>query len=72
MDSERPAAAAVLKRLRALGIKQMIMLSGDNQRVADAIAQRIGLTRAVGGLMPEDKVAAIKELAAGGVAMVGF
>ena len=71
MDSERPAAAAVLKRLRALGIKQMIMLSGDNQRVADAIAQRIGLTRAVGGLMPEDKVAAIKELSAGGVAMVG-
>jgi Cd2+/Zn2+-exporting ATPase len=71
MDAERPAAADVLKRLRALGIKQMIMLSGDNQRVADAIAGKIGLTRAVGGLMPEDKVAAIKALAADGVAMVG-
>jgi Zn2+/Cd2+-exporting ATPase len=71
MDAERPAAAHVLKRLHALGIKQMIMLSGDNQRVADAIAQKIGLTRAVGGLMPEDKVAAIKALAADGVAMVG-
>jgi Cd2+/Zn2+-exporting ATPase len=71
MDAERPAAANVLKRLRALGIKQMIMLSGDNQRVADAIAQKIGLTRAVGGLMPEDKVAAIKALTADGVAMVG-
>lgn len=71
MDAERPAAANVLKRLRALGIKEMVMLSGDNQRVADAIAQKIGLTRAVGGLMPEDKVAAIKVLSANGVAMVG-
>ncbi len=71
MDAERPAAAAVLRRLHALGIKQMIMLTGDNQRVADAIAAKIGLTRALGGLMPEDKVSAIKVLDATGVAMVG-
>lgn len=71
MDTERPAAANVLKRLRALGVKQMIMLTGDNQRVADAVAAKIGLTRAFGGLMPEDKVAAIKILDASGVAMIG-
>ncbi|MBL8552223.1 MAG: heavy metal translocating P-type ATPase [Hyphomonadaceae bacterium] len=71
MDSERPAAAQVLRRLRALGVTQMIMLTGDNQRVADAIAAKIGLTRALGGLMPEDKVTAIKTLQADGVAMIG-
>ena len=71
MDSERPAAVAVLKRLHALGVKKMIMLTGDNQRVADAVAQKIGLTQAYGALMPEEKVAAIKILDATGVAMVG-
>jgi len=73
MDSERPAARGVLQRLRELGIQRMIMLTGDNQRVADAIALKVRLTEARGALMPEDKVAAIKELAThrGGVAMVG-
>lgn len=73
MDSERPAARGVLQRLRELGIQRMIMLTGDNQRVADAIALKVRLTEARGALMPEDKVAAIKELAShrGGVAMVG-
>jgi Cd2+/Zn2+-exporting ATPase len=51
----------------------MIMLSGDSQQVADAIARAIGLTDAWGNLLPEQKVAAIKELIAseGKVAMVG-
>lgn len=73
MDTEREAASAVIERLRRLGVQQMIMLTGDNQRVADAVANKVGLTEARGGLMPEDKVAAIKNLAQrnGGVAMVG-
>jgi Cd2+/Zn2+-exporting ATPase len=73
MDTEREAAKSVLQRLRGLGMQQMIMLTGDNQRVADAIAQKVGLTEARGALMPEDKVTAIRELAShkGGVAMVG-
>ncbi len=73
MDTERGAARPVLQRLRQLGVQSMIMLTGDNQRVADAIATKVGLTEARGGLMPEDKVAAIKQLAGhkGGVAMVG-
>ncbi|MDO9488171.1 MAG: HAD-IC family P-type ATPase, partial [Sphingomonadaceae bacterium] len=55
-----------------LGITRMIMLSGDHQKVADAVAQEVGLDEAWGGLMPEDKVAAIKKLAAEDkVAMVG-
>ena len=49
------------------------MLSGDHQLVADAIAREVGLTDALGGLMPEDKVAAIDRLRTeeGKVAMIG-
>lgn len=71
MDAERASASTVLTQLRALGIERMVMLTGDNQRVADAIATRIGLNEAFGSLMPEDKVAAIKKLSADGVAMIG-
>src|SRR5690606_13991109 len=53
-------------------IERMIMISGDHQRAADAIAREVGLDEAWGDLMPEDKVAAIRKLRAQGkVAMVG-
>lgn len=72
MDTPRRSAVETLRRLRALGITRMIMISGDNQRVADAIASEVGLDEAWGDLMPEDKVAAIKKLKAEAkVAMVG-
>jgi Cd2+/Zn2+-exporting ATPase len=72
MDTPRVAARAVVARLRELGMTQMVMLSGDNQRVADAVASSVGIDRAFGDLMPEDKVEAIKKLRAEGeVAMVG-
>ena len=72
MDTPREAAKAVMVRLRALGMTRLVMLSGDNQRVADAVAQSVGIDRAYGDLMPEDKVEAIKALRAEGeVAMVG-
>ncbi len=62
MDLPRPEAAAVLKELKDIGIRKMVMLTGDNQRVADAIAEKIGLTDAHGDLLPEEKVAAITNL----------
>ncbi|MFM9962269.1 MAG: heavy metal translocating P-type ATPase [Planctomycetaceae bacterium] len=72
MDTPREAAKNVIARLRALGIRRMIMLSGDNQQVATAVAKEVGLDEAWGDLMPDDKVAAIKKLSAQeGVAMVG-
>ncbi|TAJ71561.1 MAG: heavy metal translocating P-type ATPase, partial [Gallionellaceae bacterium] len=73
MDTPRPVAAQVMRELQALGIKKMIMLSGDNQQVADAVAKTVGLTEARGDLMPEHKVETIKALIAseGKVAMVG-
>lgn len=62
MDLPREAAVATLKRLKEMGIKKMIMLTGDHQNVGDAIAKQIGLTEAKGNLLPEDKVTAIQEL----------
>lgn len=73
MDTPRPAAAQVMAELRKLGIERLIMISGDNQQVADAVAKTVGLTEAQGDLMPEQKVEAIKDLRTkhGKVAMVG-
>jgi Cd2+/Zn2+-exporting ATPase len=73
MDTPREIAASVMTRLRALGIETLIMISGDNQEVANAVAKSVGLTEAQGDLMPEQKVEAIKKLRAqhGKVAMVG-
>lgn len=72
MDTPRPAARRTLEKLRSLGISRMIMISGDHQKVADAVAREVGLDEAIGDLMPEDKVEAIKKLRAETkVAMVG-
>ncbi|MCG2841480.1 heavy metal translocating P-type ATPase [Sandaracinobacter sp. RS1-74] len=72
LDTPRAAARPALEVLRALGVKRMIMISGDHQKAAEAIAGQVGLTEAWGDLMPEDKVDAIKKLRAEAkVAMVG-
>lgn len=72
MDTPRAAAGPVIEKLRTLGMTQLVMLSGDNQRVADSVARSVGIDRAFGDLMPEDKVRAIQKLRASGeVAMVG-
>ncbi len=62
MDTPREAAAETLTRLRSLGIHRMVMISGDNQRVADVVAREVGLDEARGDLMPGDKVETIKAL----------
>nr|WP_321230140.1 heavy metal translocating P-type ATPase [uncultured Psychroserpens sp.] len=62
MDVPRKTAASTLRRLKEIGVKHMVMLTGDHQNVGDAIAKQIGLTEAKGNLLPEDKVEAIKEL----------
>ncbi len=62
MDTPRKEAKSTLERLKEIGIKRMIMLTGDNQKVADAVAKEIGLTDAWGSLLPEEKVDAIREL----------
>lgn len=73
MDTPRESARAVVLELHRLGIEKTIMLTGDNQRVADAVAKHVGITVALGDLLPEQKVAQIAELARSSsrVAMVG-
>ncbi|MEX0723606.1 MAG: heavy metal translocating P-type ATPase [Gracilimonas sp.] len=73
MDTPREDAKEVIQQLRSIGLTHLIMLTGDNQRVADAVAKAIGIDDPKGSLLPEDKVEAIKELrkSDGEVAMVG-
>ena len=73
MDTPRDGVRDVVAALHRLGIEQTIMLTGDHQRVADAVAAQVGIRVARGDLLPEQKVAAIAELSRSSsrVAMVG-
>lgn len=72
MDTPRGTAKDALARLRALGIKRMIMISGDHQRVAEAVAAEVGIDEARGDLLPENKVEVIRAIRdTTRVAMVG-
>lgn len=71
-DEPREDVQRTLQELRAVGVRQLVMLTGDNAGVARAVAERVGIDDFRAGLMPEDKVTAIRELTAHGtVAMVG-
>ncbi|MCE9605499.1 MAG: cadmium-translocating P-type ATPase [Planctomycetia bacterium] len=61
-DAPRPHVRRTLNRLRELGIETLIMLTGDNKGVAEAIGREVGIDQIRAGLLPEDKVAAIREL----------
>lgn len=73
MDTPREEARQTIQELRSAGIQRMIMLSGDNQQVATAVALQTGIPEAWGDLLPEEKVAAIKKLTQdeNKVAMIG-
>ncbi|CAA0189158.1 heavy metal translocating P-type ATPase [Tenacibaculum maritimum] len=62
MDTPRKFAKETLQSLKKLGIKKMVMLTGDHQNVGEAIANEIGLSEVRGGLLPEEKVSAIQQL----------
>jgi Cd2+/Zn2+-exporting ATPase len=63
MDASRAESAQVLKALRGANVGQLVMISGDNQRVADTVGREVGVDTAIGELLPEDKVAQITHLA---------
>ena len=63
MDASRAESAQVLSALRGANVGQLVMISGDNQRVADAVGREVGVDTAIGELLPEDKVAQITRLA---------
>ncbi len=72
-DQIREGVKANLARLKRLGVKNLVVLSGDNQGTVDLVARELGLTEAHGNMLPEDKAAYIKELQKAGhiVAFVG-
>lgn len=72
-DQIRPGVKEVLKKLKKLGVKNLVVLSGDNQPTVDLVARELVLTEAYGHMLPEDKSAYIRELQAKGqiVAFVG-
>lgn len=71
-DTPREGAADVIDQLRRIGIRRMVMISGDNQRVVDAVANELSIDEARGDLLPDDKVEAVQALRQeGDVAMVG-
>ncbi|MBE2182028.1 MAG: cadmium-translocating P-type ATPase [Anaerolineae bacterium] len=61
-DTPRPKIAQVMHSLRSLGIEHLVMLTGDNQKVATDIAAQVGLTDVQAELLPEDKLTTIQQL----------
>jgi Zn2+/Cd2+-exporting ATPase len=72
-DEIRPGIRDVVHRLYKAGIRHVVMLTGDNERTAAAVAADVGITEFRAELLPEDKVAAVEELVVryGPTAMVG-
>lgn len=62
MDAARGESTQVVAALRDAGISRMVMISGDNQQVADAVGRQVGVDEALGDLLPEDKVTRIGQL----------
>lgn len=63
-DGIREHAPQAIAALHRMGIRRIIMLSGDNQRTATAIAQKVGIDEAFGDLLPGQKIARVKTLLA--------
>lgn len=72
-DTIRVEASELVENLRRAGVKRVLMLTGDNERVARAVATQVGIDEVRAGLLPEDKLEVIRNLQAQGhtVAMVG-
>lgn len=70
-DAPKPSAAAAIAALKQRGLKT-VMLTGDNQRVAQAVAQQVGLDQVIADVLPKDKAQVIKQYQdQGRVAFVG-
>ena len=70
-DKPKPDSAAAIAAMRAMGIR-VVMLTGDNERVARSIGASVGIDEVVAGVLPDGKESAVRELMMGGsVAMVG-
>jgi len=71
-DTVKPTSAEAITRLRGMGLHP-VLLTGDNERAARAVASAVGIDEVIAGVLPAGKAAAVKELQAAGrvVAMAG-
>jgi Cu2+-exporting ATPase len=72
-DPLRPEAPAVLQALRAQGIREIVILTGDHPNVARRVAETLGVSRYIAEVFPEEKATVVRELQQAGhvVAVVG-
>jgi Cd2+/Zn2+-exporting ATPase/Cu+-exporting ATPase len=72
-DVIRPEVPAAIAELGRLGIQRIVLLTGDNERTANAVAAQLGIKKVRANLLPQDKIEAVKALQAQGckVAMIG-
>jgi len=72
-DQIRPGVKEELQNMKKLGVKNLVVLSGDNQGTVDLVSRELGLTEAHGNMLPGDKSAYIEKMQAAGqiVAFVG-
>jgi len=71
-DRPRPEIAQTIARFRSLGVERIVMLTGDNASVAEAVAREIGLDEVHADLLPQDKIDWVQSLAGNGrLAMIG-
>lgn len=71
-DRIKADAQQAVNELRALGVREIVMLSGDKSTITERVAATLGITKAFGGLLPEDKVAKMKEVKEDPTAVVAF
>ena len=65
-DTARPEAKTAIADLKRLGVKEVIMITGDNQRTAQRIASELGIDRVFAEVLPQDKLRIVRELQAEG------
>ena len=63
-DAEKPEAASALTNLKALGIERTVMLTGDQETVANAVGKKLGVDTVFANLLPQDKVSILEQLLA--------
>ena len=62
IDKLRPEAAETMRALKKCGVNELMMLTGDQQKIADKIAQEVGITQVKAQLLPEEKINALKAI----------
>ena len=61
-DVEKPGSKAAVEKLRSLGVEQLVMLTGDSENAAAAVAEKLGIKEYYASLLPDDKVHKVEEL----------